>query len=385
MPLWSPELMYDLDSLIDRDPRIRSLDGMDVKRLISILGRSIEVVGVEHLVTCLLDGTSMGDDGIIRTYVGFEPSGRAHIGWKVLADQISSMLEGGANVLIFMADWHAWVNDKFDGDMAAIQATATYMEATFRALLGHPDEGDGPGALRFESASDLMASPDYWARVLRCSKNMSLARVRKTFSIMGRHEDSSEEDLSKFYYPALQAADIFEMDIDVALGGMDQRKAHMYMRDVADKWGWPKATCLHTPILSSLKASGSRMDSFDHKMSKSDPKGALLLLDDPARLRKKMRSAYLDPQDPQSPVYELLEHVVLPATGTITITPDPRFGEPSTLEGLEAFKEAVGTGAVHPLDAKFAVADALASQLTSVREAFERDPSTLDALARWLD
>ena len=95
--------MYDLDSLIDRDPRIRSLDGMDVKRLISILGRSIEVVGVEHLVTCLLDGTSMGDDGIIRTYVGFEPSGRAHIGWKVLADQISSMLEGGANVLIFMA------------------------------------------------------------------------------------------------------------------------------------------------------------------------------------------------------------------------------------------------------------------------------------------
>ena len=98
-----------------------------------------------------------------------------------------------------------------------------------------------------------------------------------------------------------------------------------------------------------------------------------------------MRSAYLDPQDPQSPVYELLEHVVLPATGTITITPDPRFGEPSTLEGLEAFKEAVGTGAVHPLDAKFAVADALASQLTSVREAFERDPSTLDALARWLD
>ena len=57
---------------------------------------------------------------------------------------------------------------------------------------------------------------------------------------MGRHEDSSEEDLSKFYYPALQAADIFEMDIDVALGGMDQRKAHMYMRDVADKWGGPR-------------------------------------------------------------------------------------------------------------------------------------------------
>ena len=132
------------------------------------------------------------------------------------------------------------------------------------------------GALRFESASDLMASPDYWARVLRCSKNMSLARVRKTFSIMGRHEDSSEEDLSKFYYPALQAADIFEMDIDVALGGMDSARRTCTCAMWRTNGGGFKATCLHTPILSSLKASGSRMDSFDHKMSKSDPKGALL-------------------------------------------------------------------------------------------------------------
>ena len=45
------------------------------------------------------------------------------------------MLDAGANVLIFLADWHAWVNDKFDGVMEDIQTTATYMEETFRALL----------------------------------------------------------------------------------------------------------------------------------------------------------------------------------------------------------------------------------------------------------
>ena len=152
------------------------------------------------------------------------------------------------------------------------------MEECFKSLLDYPEEGDGPGQLRFVYASNIMDSGDYWARVLRCSKNMSLARVRRTFSIMGRDEDSSDGDLSRFFYPALQAADIFEMDIDVAIGGMDQRKAHMYMRDVADRWGWYKATCLHTPIISGLKSSGSRMESFDHKMSKSDPSGAILLL-----------------------------------------------------------------------------------------------------------
>ncbi|MFL2982257.1 MAG: tyrosine--tRNA ligase, partial [Candidatus Poseidoniaceae archaeon] len=217
-----------------------------------------------------------------------------------------------------------------------------------------------------------------WARVLRCSKNMSLSRVRRTFSIMGRSEDSSDGDLSRFYYPALQAADIFEMNIDVAIGGMDQRKAHMYMRDVADRWGWYKATCLHTPIISGLKSSGSRMESFDHKMSKSDPSGAILLHDDEKKLSKKMRKAYLDPEQPNSPVYELIEHIIIPEFGEVNVTPKPEFGEPSTWTDLESFKAAVADGTLHPFDAKMGVAAGLSRGLAVVSEYFEAHPETLE-------
>ena len=52
----------------------------------------------------------------------------------------------------------------------------------------------------------LMDSGEYWERVLRCSKGMSLARARRTFSIMGRSEDSSDDDLSAFFYPPMQSA-----------------------------------------------------------------------------------------------------------------------------------------------------------------------------------
>jgi tyrosyl-tRNA synthetase len=225
-----------------------------------------------------------------------------------------------------------------------------------------------------------MDSGEYWARVLRCSKNMSLARARRTFSIMGRDEASGDGDLSKFFYPAMQAADIFEMDIDLAIGGMDQRKAHMYMRDVADHWGWTKATCIHTPIISGLKSAGARMDSFDHKMSKSDPSGAILLHDSPEKLRKKMRKAYLDVEKDDSPIYELLEHIILPEQGQITVTPNPEYGEPSTYDSLEGFITAVQDGTVHPLDAKFAVADAISSGLDTLRSHFESNPQLLDSV-----
>ena len=354
------------------------LDDKSLERLKLMIGFVDEYVGIDHLVNCLADGTSAGGDGVIRCYVGFEPSGKAHIGWKVISLQMKRMLDSGANVLIFLADWHAWVNDKFSGVMEDIQTTATYMEETFRALLGNPPEGEGPGELRFLWASSIMDSGDYWARVLRCSKNMSLSRVRRTFSIMGRSEDSSDGDLSRFYYPALQAADIFEMDIDVAIGGMDQRKAHMYMRDVADRWGWYKATCLHTPIISGLKSSGARMESFDHKMSKSDPSGAILLHDDEKKLAKKMRKAFLDPEQSDSPVYELIEHIILPEFGEVVVTPKPEFGEPSNWTDLESFRNAVSDGTLHPFDAKMGVAAGLSRGLAVVSDYFDANPDTLE-------
>jgi len=374
----------DLDALLEpfeeRYERIKELSAENRKRLYLMIGDVEESVGIEHLVDSLAEQTSMAGDGVLRCYVGFEPSGKAHIGWKVLSLQLKRMLEADVNVLIFLADWHAWVNDKFGGNMEDIQKTAIYMEETFRALLDYPEEGDGPGQLRFYWASQLMDSGDYWARVLRCSKGATLPMVRKTFTIMGRDEASSDHDLSKFYYPAMQAADIFELDIDIAIGGMDQRKAHMFMRDMASKWNWKKATCLHTPILSSLKASGVRMDSFDHKMSKSDPNGALLLHDTLEMVQKKMKKAYLDPEDEQSPVYELAEHVVLPEFGHIQVTPNPKFGQPSTWNDLASFKAAVMDGTLHPFDAKMGVAAGVAAGLSSIAEHFEANPEAYETM-----
>lgn len=93
-----------------------------------------------------------------------------------------------------------------------------------------------------------------------------------------------------------------------------------------------------------------------------------------------MRKAYISPEDPQSPVYELAEHIVLAEFGEIVVTPDPRFGEPSTWTTLEEFRNAVMDGTLHPLDAKFGVADGLARGLNSVEAHFEQYPEHLHAV-----
>ena len=101
-----------------------------------------EVVGLDHLAGVLSGSNSQGGDSTVRAYIGLEPSGKAHLGWVILAETIRNMLSEGVNVLILLADWHTWVNDKFGRDMEKISVAGEYMAEVFRVLVGFPEEGD---------------------------------------------------------------------------------------------------------------------------------------------------------------------------------------------------------------------------------------------------
>ena len=104
---------------------------------------------------------------------------------------------------------------------------------------------------------------------------------------MGRKEDEAEMDASMLIYPAMQVADIFHLDVDVAYGGMDQRKAHMLARDVSQKLGWKKVVAIHTSLLPGIQGGG-RMDPLEAKMSKSDPESSLFIHDSPEEITRKI-------------------------------------------------------------------------------------------------
>ena len=91
-----------------------------------------------------------------------------------------------------------------------------------------------------------------------------------------------------------------------------------------------------------------------------------------------MRKAYLNPAERFSPIYELVEHIILPEFGKITVTPKPEFGDPSTYSTLESFIDAVCNELIHPIDAKFAVADAISELLNPINEYFQENPELLE-------
>ncbi len=307
-----------------------------------------------------------------RAYIGFEPSGSLTIAHLITARKIIDLAEAGCDVTVFLADWHAWINDKLGGDLDRIRAAGRTMEATFRAL-----GADRPN-VRFRWAQELTARSEYWARVVRVAKATSLARTRRAMSIMGRAEDEPNLDTAKLFYPSMQAADIFELPVELAYGGMDQRRAHVLAREVAHHHGWPVPAAIHTPLLSSLRG-GARMDPVEGivegKMSKSDPGSSIRLPSSREEIAAKLGSAFCPAREVDgNPVVEAVRYLVFPWEGQLAVERAPQHGGPVAFEAYDAFEAAWKDGRLHPQDLKGAVAASIDRLTEPVRRRFAAQP-----------
>ncbi|MCK4970417.1 MAG: tyrosine--tRNA ligase, partial [Thermoplasmata archaeon] len=186
-----------------------------------------EVVMPDELEQVLSSGGTTG-------YIGIEPSGLLTTAQAFqIVRSVTLLHKAGVHMTVLLADWHAYINDKLGTDMDRIKRCGAYLQAAFETM------GVDPEMTNYVYASEFAKDVDYWELVVRTLKASSLNRIKRALTIMGREEDESELDSSKIIYPAMQVSDIYYLDVDIALGGMDQRKAHMLCRDVAGKVGKP--------------------------------------------------------------------------------------------------------------------------------------------------
>jgi len=327
-----------------------------------------EVVTIEELKTVLNKPNP-------KAYIGFEPSGVVHLGWKICTNKIKDFLACGFDFTVLLADWHAYINDKLGGDIEKIKLCGKYMEDCFAAM------GVDTSKIRFVYASDYVNDANYWELVLRTAKASSVARVKRAMDIMGRGEEEAEKDLSKLFYPAMQVSDIFYLKLDVAYGGTDQRHAHMLARDVAKKIGRIAPVAIHTPLLTGLQA-GSRMDPIEAKMSKSKPDTMIAIHDLPEVVKKKLSKAYCpEKQIEGNPVLEICKFVIFPDLDgkSFLIERPDRFGGNLEFTTYEALANAFATG-LHPLDLKNATANYINKILAPVHTYFEINPENYNKM-----
>jgi len=341
---------------------------MDQEERLELVTRAaVEIITKEDAMSLLQSTTSP------KGYIGVEPSGLFHVGWMIWANKFMDLMKAGVRMTLLEATWHAWINDKFGGDMGKIQLCASYIEHCMKAL------GVDLSSVTVVKADDLVKDRSYWEGLVRVAKSLSLARVKRGVTIMGRKEDETMTDFSKLIYPCMQVEDIFYMDLDLCLGGMDQRRAHVLAREVAESSCRKKPVAIHTPLLSSLQGAG-RMDiqgeadevMMESKMSKSRPETCLFIHDTPEGIKAKINAGFCPPKAVEgNPVLDIARFILM-RDNDFTITRSQKFGGTLTFITPSELITAYSNGKIHPLDLKNSVSEGLAARLNPVREYFER-------------
>jgi len=283
-----------------------------------------------------------------KVYVGYEPSGNIHLGHMITANKLIDCQNAGFEVTVLLADLHAYLNRK--GTMEEIAKIADYNKRCFIAL------GLSEDKTKFVLGSSYQLSAKYETDVLRMACDTTLNRARRSMDEVSR--DSEDPRVSQMIYPLMQAMDIAHLGVDVAMGGMDQRKIHMLAREELPALGYKSPVCLHSPILLGLDGT---------KMSSS--KGNSIGVDESAEsITKKIEKAFC-PQGviENNPVLDLFRYHIFIRYPDITIERPEKHGGNMTFDSFESLRNDFAEKKVHPMDLKKAAAKYMNEILESVR------------------
>ena len=281
-----------------------------------------------------------------RVYAGYEPSGEIHLGHLVTINKLVDLQKAGFDVVVLLADLHAFLNRK--GTMERIAELAAYNKKCF--------EGLGLKNVEYVLGTDLQLDREYQVLMLKLSQEITLARATRSMDEVGRQMD--HPTVSQMIYPIMQMTDIAKLKVDAAVGGIDQRKIHMLAREHLVNFGYPAPVCIHTPILNGL----------DGKKMSSSQGNYISVADSEDEIRKKCQKAFCPPEVEENPVLQILQYHVFPRIETVRLVRPDKFGGNREFTSYTDLEDAYRNGEIHPLDLKKATAEGLVEILAPVRE-----------------
>lgn len=281
-----------------------------------------------------------------KVYAGYEPSGEIHLGHLVTVNKLVDMQAAGFEVVVLLADVHAFLNRK--GTMEKVRELADYNRRCF--------EGLGLKNVQYVLGSDLQLNRDYELLVLQLSQEITLNRATRSMDEVGRQMD--HPTVSQMIYPIMQMADIAMLGADAAVGGIDQRKIHMLAREHLVNFGYAAPVCIHTPILNGI----------DGKKMSSSQGNYISVADTEEEIKKKCQKAFCPPEIPENPILQIFQHHVFPRLPEITIKRPEKFGGDRTFSSYIDLETAYGKSEVHAMDLKKSCGESLAEILAPVRE-----------------
>jgi len=285
-----------------------------------------------------------------KVYCGYEPNGPMHLGHFVTITKLMDLQKAGFEVIILLADVHALLNRK--GNEEEIRKEVENWKKTIKAI--------GINA-KIVLGSDFQFKKEYQYDVMNLAQNTTINRGLRSMQEIAR--DIENATISQLWYPLMQVADIKHLGVDVALGGLEQRKVHMMGKDLAKVLRYD-FVAMHTPLITSLKGPGQ-------KMSKSIPGSGISVTDSYEEIKKTIKEAYCPAKEKEeNPILQIAKSIIFPRVNEMKINRAEKFGGAMLFKSYEELEVAFVKGELHPLDLKAAVVEELEKIIAPIRKSY---------------
>ena len=317
---------------------------MDIDKQIESISRdTAEIIEVEELKELLKQDTKVA-------YVGFEPSGKVHLGHALTIKKMKDLQNAGFEIKIFIANLHAYLNGK--GSLEELNEIADFNIKCFKAL------GLDDNTTEYILGSERMTT-EFMERVFKAATMVTIQRAQRSMAQVSRDET---HNVAEALYPIMQALDIEDLGVNVAVGGMEQRKIHMLAREVLPRMDSKAPVCIHIPLIHGTDGSD--------KMSSS--KGNFIAIDDsPKEIKKKVNKSFCPTGVvDDNPVMEMAHYYIFDENEKMLIERPEKFGGNLELTE-EELVDIYSREELHPMDLKNTVSKYLIERLAPAREYME--------------
>ena len=347
-------------------PEIETLNLLEKIQLVQ--SNLAECVGNDEIRTIL-------EERPLKVYWGTAPTGQIHIGYLIPLIKIAQLLRAGCQVKILIADLHAFL-DAQKSTLAQLEARTKYYKMVIETILKdifHVDVGN----ITFVQGREYQLQPSYTMDMYKMSSIASLHQTQRAGSEVVKSSDNPH--LTGLLYPILQALDEEYLDVDIQVGGVDQRKILMFAREMLPKIGYKKRIHLMTSMMSCIRSTrlGEReIDGVTTKMSSSFQDSRKIgVLDSKSQIKRKIRRAFCIQREVDDNCWlEMMETCLFRSRDHLrqhfSIPRAEEFGGKMVYETFNDLRENFFNGNLHPMDLKNGISDLLTELLEPLRDMF---------------
>jgi len=237
----------------------------------------------------------------------------------------------------------------------------------------------------FVLGSDFQFNEDYRLDLHTLKLETTLNRAQRA---MAEIKSGTTATVSHVVYPLMQTLDIEYLDVDLAVGGLDQLKVHALHREIMPKIGCGVRPAIHTPILADLTTGIGKMSSSRNPVTGGECI-TISFEDSTEEIEQKIARVFFPPErnpefedhyDPddydvdsndielQNPALQLFEYHVFPRFDHVTVERPDEYGGTVEYDSFGALAAAIESEDLHPADAKNALATYLDRLIAPGRE-----------------